>query len=125
LIEAELKGLPKGKHGFHIHVFGDLSKGCTTAGPHFNPFNKEHGGPTDKERHVGYLGNIESKGEDSPATFKLEDHLVKLHGDTSILGRSIVVHITEDDLGRGGHSDSKTTGHAGGRIGCGVIGRAN
>lgn len=36
-----------------------------------------------------------------------------------------VAHDELDDLGKGGHSDSKTTGHAGGRVACGVIGRAN
>lgn len=32
------------------------------------------------------------------------------------------VHADEDDLGKGGFQDSKTTGHAGGRLSCGVIG---
>ena len=40
----------------------------------------------------------------------------------TIKGRAYVVHKDEDDLGRGGYPDSKTTGHAGERIGCGVIG---
>lgn len=34
------------------------------------------------------------------------------------------VHADEDDLGKGGFPDSKTTGHAGGRLSCGVIGIA-
>ena len=32
------------------------------------------------------------------------------------------VHADEDDLGLGGFPDSKTTGHAGARLACGVIG---
>jgi len=35
---------------------------------------------------------------------------------------SVQVHVDEDDLGRGGHEMSKTTGNAGGRLACGVIG---
>lgn len=40
------------------------------------------------------------------------------------MGRSVVVHADPDDLGRGGFNDSKTTGHAGARLSCGVIGFA-
>jgi len=36
----------------------------------------------------------------------------------------LMVCVGEDDLGLGGHDDSKTTGHAGGRVACGVIGIA-
>ena len=32
------------------------------------------------------------------------------------------VHADVDDLGKGGHELSKTTGNAGGRLACGVIG---
>ena len=31
----------------------------------------------------------------------ITDHLIKLFGDTSVIGRSCVVHEGEDDLGQG------------------------
>ena len=110
-----------GQHGFHIHQFGNLSEGCKTAGPHFNPFGKTHGSPDREERHVGDLGNVVA-GDDGVAKFELEDHLVMLSGENTVIGRSFVVHADVDDLGDGGHELSPTTGNAGARLACGVIG---
>jgi len=115
-----LTNLTDGLHGFHIHESGDLSGGCASARAHYNPFRKVHGGPADSNRHVGDLGNIQASG--GVASFSGIDQQVQLHGDTSVIGRAVVVHALPDDLGRGGFSDSYTTGHAGARIACGVIG---
>ena len=52
------------------------------------------------------------------------DKQVSLYGEYSIVGRSVVVHAQEDDLGRTDHPDSKTTGNSGARVACGVIGLA-
>ncbi|KAL0637410.1 Superoxide dismutase [Cu-Zn] [Maublancomyces gigas] len=112
---------PNAKRGMHIHEFGDNSNGCTSAGPHFNPFGKTHGAPEDSERHVGDLGNIETNGQ-GVAIGTIVDKHIKLIGPESILGRSIVVHSATDDLGKGGHPDSLKTGNAGLRPACGVIG---
>jgi superoxide dismutase, Cu-Zn family len=121
-IRGTFSGLSSnGKHGFHIHQWGNLTKGCSTAGPHFNPYTKSHGGPNDEERHLGDLGNINSD-EEGRASFELIDSKISLYGCNSIIGRSLVVHKDEDDLGRGNFEDSKTTGHSGARIACGVIG---
>jgi len=123
-ISWEIKGNDSNaKRGMHIHQFGDNTNGCTSAGPHFNPFNKEHGAPDDADRHVGDLGNIET---DSQGISKgsVEDKFVKLIGPQSVLGRTVVVHSGTDALGKGGHPDSKKTGNAGGRPACGVIGIA-
>ncbi|KAJ8961049.1 hypothetical protein NQ314_005978 [Rhamnusium bicolor] len=80
-----------------------------------------HGAPEDKTRHIGDLGNIIADSTGT-ATIKIKDTTIELEGDNSIIGRAVVVHAGEDDLGKGGHSDSLTTGHAGGRLACGVIG---
>jgi|TARA_B100001778_G_scaffold334953_1_gene349566 Cu-Zn family superoxide dismutase len=134
-ISYHIKGLTDGKHGFHIHEYGDLTDGCTSACAHFNPDNTTHGSLTSKVRHMGDLGNIVSKSGVS----KGELYLPKARLDSSkygILGRMIIVHADEDDLGLGGldaqgrvidqkvHEESLKTGNAGKRVACGVIGLA-
>lgn len=108
------------KHGFHIHEFDDLTRGCNSLGGHYNPKGNDHGGPTDSIRHYGDLGNID---ESSKGTVEktLTDHLVTLSGDFSVIGRSVVVHEKEDDLGKGGNEGSRTTGNAGKRLSCCII----
>jgi len=120
-VTGEVNGLAKGLHGFHVHEFGDNTNGCTSAGPHFNPHGKEHGAPADENRHIGDLGNIEASGNGATKV-EICDSKITLFGANSIVGRTIVVHADPDDLGKGGHELSKTTGNAGARIGCGVIG---
>src|ERR1700753_2978519 len=63
-ITYDITGLdPSAERGFHIHVSGDLVKGCAGANGHYNPANKEHGAPPDVNRHVGDLGNIKSDAQ--------------------------------------------------------------
>ena len=122
-MSGEISGLAAGQHGFHVHQFGDNTDGCTSAGPHYNPDKAEHGAPTDNkgERHAGDLGNVVA-GEDGVAKIDIKDGFISLSGERSVIGRTVVVHADVDDLGRGGHELSKTTGNAGGRLACGVIG---
>ncbi|KAK2748945.1 Superoxide dismutase [Cu-Zn] [Myotisia sp. PD_48] len=114
---------PNAKRGFHIHQFGDNTNGCVSAGPHFNPFSKTHGAPEDSVRHVGDLGNITTDAQGN-SSGQMTDSQVKLIGEHSVLGRTVVTHAGTDDLGRGGDEESKKTGNAGPRPACGVIGIA-
>ena len=117
-IVADVEGLTEGKHGFHIHQYGDCTKpDGTSAGGHFNPDNKEHSGPNAEERHVGDLGNLEA-GPDGRAHYERVDNVIKFSGEHSIIGRGIIVHAGNDDL------ESQPTGAAGARVACGVIGIA-
>ena len=99
---------------------GNLIEGCKTAGPHFNPFGKTHGGPGKEERHVGDLGNIQGDSEGKVLT-QFTDPLATLLGAVNVRGKAIVVHAGEDDLGLGGDLGSISTGNAGPRLGCCLI----
>jgi len=122
VIEGNITGLnPNQKHAFHIHEYGDLTDNCNSACAHYNPFNENHGDRTSVHRHIGDLGNLQAD-ENGNCTFQFEDSLIKLSGETSVIGRSFIIHEDEDDLGFGGFPDSLITGHAGKRLVCGVIG---
>lgn len=117
---ADIEGLERGKHGFHIHEFGDLrATDGTSAGGHFNPENMPHGAPdTDSMRHVGDLGNILAI-EGEIAHFEWVDTKITFGGKHSIIGKAVIIHQDEDDY------VTQPTGNAGARIGGGVIGIAN
>ena len=117
-ISINLKGLKPGLHGFHIHEFGDMSDGCASMGGHYNPDAGEHGNID--EGHVGDLGNV-TADDNGVADFTIVAKRVDLVGDRSVVGRGIVIHKDQDDLGQGGDAESKKTGNAGDRLACGVI----
>ena len=123
-IYGNINGLKHGKHGIHIHAYGDKTSGCESAGPHYNPFNMDHGGPDDNVRHIGDLGNMLCEDENIPTFFMLKDTQISLIGPYSVIGRSLVIHADPDDLGKGKSTLSKTTGNSGARLGCAVIGIA-
>lgn len=118
LIEAHVNGLTPGKHGFHIHEFGDISSpdGKSTGG-HFNPDGHDHSAPDSAKRHVGDLGNLVAN-KSGHAMYNRVDKEIQIHGPHAILSRGITIHAGEDDL------KSQPTGAAGARVAVGVIGLA-
>uniref|UniRef100_U5G018 Superoxide dismutase [Cu-Zn] n=1 Tax=Populus trichocarpa TaxID=3694 RepID=U5G018_POPTR len=120
-VNARITGLTPGPHGFHLHQYGDTTNGCVSTGAHFNPNNLTHGAPEDEIRHAGDLGNIVATA-DGVAEAIIVDNQIPLSGPNTVIGRALVVHELEDDLGKGRHELSSTTGNAGGRLACGVVG---
>lgn len=117
-VSVDMNGLSEGKHGFHVHQYGDCSApDGTSAGGHFNPEHMPHSSPQSAKRHVGDLGNIVANAE-GMAQVEFTDTVLTFYGKNSIIGRGIIVHAGEDDL------NSQPTGNAGSRVACGVIGIA-
>src|SRR5438270_1733751 len=118
-VVADVTGLTPGKHGFHIHEFGDCSAAdASSAGSHFNPTNQPHAGPDTAARHEGDMGNVEADASGN-AKVHYVDHQISLTNDAkSAIGRSVVVHAKPDDL------KTQPSGDSGARIACGVIGWA-
>ena len=76
----------------YLPVRSNPRAGCVSAGAHFNPTGKQHGGPEDAERHAGDLGNIVA-GADGVAHVSISDDQITLTGPKSIVGRSVVVSL--------------------------------
>jgi Cu-Zn family superoxide dismutase len=115
-VTANIEGLKKGVHGFHIHEKGDCSApDAKSAGGHFNPSNHKHGAPDAAEHHEGDLGNI-TADKDGKGTATITIKGVTLaDGDTSIVGKGFIIHAKADNF------KTQPTGDAGDRVACGVI----
>ena len=128
-VTIDLRGLtPYVTRAIHIHEYGDESEGCKSLGGHWNPTGETHGTweiegmPT----HAGdMINNINPDGRGRFFAC-YDDPRIQIRGDerSSIVGRSVVIHDGEDDLGLGGNVDSLKTGNAGSRMACAIIGHA-
>ena len=108
--------LTDGLHAFHIHESGDMSCGCKSMGPHYNPTHSNHGSLTSIERHAGDLGNVMARNGCVQTKLEMPDARV-----SDLVGRGVVFHEGPDDLGRGGTEESMQTGSAGARLLCAPI----
>ncbi|HVW20774.1 MAG TPA: superoxide dismutase family protein [Opitutaceae bacterium] len=125
-VVADLSGLPPGKHGFHIHEYGDISDaaGAMKTGGHYDPAGTHHHQLVEGEsvdaaagHHAGDLGNV-TADDSGQAHLELTLAGVSLTGPSNaIVGRAVIIHEKADDGGQ-------PTGNAGGRLGQGVIGIA-
>jgi superoxide dismutase, Cu-Zn family len=117
-IAIGVKGLPPGKHGFHLHAVGRCeAPDFASAGDHFNPGKKAHGPPGARSSHAGDLPEL-VVGADGVAQIGFIARGVSLdEGANSLLagdGTALVLDLGPDD----GRADA-----GGARIACGVVTR--
>lgn len=116
LLDVDLKGLPPGGHGFHIHEKGACSPDFKAAGGHYNPANAGHGINHPKGSHAGDMPNIIAVENGRVRAEVLNAKVTLGAGRNSIFdgdGSAIVIHAKPDTHG--------ANPGAGGRIGRGVI----
>jgi len=122
LFDVELKGIPPGEHGFHVHEHADCGPkaqdgkmtAAGAAGGHYDPKKTgRHAGPTG----AGHLGDLPAIKADSEG--RVNAHVVAPRLKMSDLkGRSLMVHVGGDNYADG----PKPLGGGGARIACGRIG---
>lgn len=122
LFTPNLKNLPAGIHGFHVHEKGSCDAGLKDgvrvaalgAGGHFDPKNTgQHLGPY-ADGHMGDLPAIYVTADGSANYPVLAPRFKSL---SEIKGRALMIHAGADN-----HSDTpKPLGGGGDRVACGVI----
>lgn len=118
---AEVRGMSPGQHGIHLHTAGKCeAPGFTSAGGHLNPAAHQHGSMNPAGPHLGDLPNITVAADGTgvvraPLAGSAADLLANVLDSD---GTAVVVHAGPDDY------KTDPSGNSGGRIACGVLGRA-
>ena len=121
-IDLDLKNLPPGPHGFHVHEKADcVGPKFESAGGHFNPNKHEHGFDTKGGFHDGDMSNVVVAADGTVKTEVINTSLTLGNGPSSLLnkgaGTSLILHQGADDY------KSQPAGNAGARLACGKIKR--
>ena len=108
LVAAEIMGLPETDtvfFAFHIHEMGDCAgDGFPSTGGHYDPVGLPH------PRHAGDLPPLLSCHGKAQLTVLTDRFRVR-----DVVGRSVVIHSSPDDL------HSQPSGNSGSKIACGTI----
>lgn len=113
---VEVKGLPPGEMGIHIHEVGRCEgPDFKSAGGHWNPTGKQHGWQNPNGHHLGDLNNLVV----TPQGIAKKNWLPDPHGNVpspfDADGTSLVIHAQRDD------EKTDPSGNSGARIACAVL----
>jgi len=122
-VEASLRGLPPGFHGFHVHAVGKCEAPFTSAAGHLTVGTQDH------PAHAGDQPTL-LVAADGTADTRFATDRYRLSDLLTPEGRAIIVHASADNYGNvptryapGIDQMTKDTGDAGARLACGVIKR--
>ena len=125
LFVADLRNMPPGAHGFHLHERGVCeAPNFQSAGGHYNPGNTAHGFDSQGGPHAGDLPNIHVTQQGSAMAEFHSDRVTLARNPAQVSGSgpytlrdadgsAIMIHGQADDY--------RDMDSAGGRIACGVI----
>ena len=119
----DLKGLPPGQHGFHVHTNADCGPGPNdqgqvvaggAAGGHWDPEGtKQHQGPEGR----GHLGDLPVFTVAADGTAKGQLTAARITDLNLLKGHALMIHAAGDNYA----DQPQPLGGGGARIACGVI----